>query len=93
MKRTSRSVSSKYDSQSGMKVSALEDRGVPGEEGAERQGPRGDGLDIALDQRPGYAARASPRDDGVGVGAFDRPPVLHRLAAYCRRQTAWRCGR
>ena len=64
----------------------LEDRSVLGEEGAERQGGCGDGLDVPLDELPGYAGGVSPSDDGVGVGAVDGPAVLHRLAAHGRRQ-------
>ncbi len=84
MKRTSRSSSSKYDSQTGAKVVALEDRSVLGEEGAERQGGGGDGLDVAPDEGAGYAVGVSPSDDGVGIGAVDGPAVLH-----CVPRGAW----
>ena len=52
MKRTSRSVSSKYDSQSGMRVSALKIAACLGRKALSAKVQRGDGLDIALDQRP-----------------------------------------
>ena len=85
MKRTSRS-SSKYASQTGVKESVLKVAAYFGEEGGQGQGGGGDGLDVALDERPGYAVGVSPSHDGVGVGAVDGPAVVHRLSAHRRRQ-------
>ena len=50
-------------------VVGLEDRSVLGEEGAQRQGARGDGLDIPLDERVGNAVRVPVGDEWVGVCA------------------------
>ena len=50
-------------------VVGLEDRSVLGEEGAQRQGARGDGLDIPRDEWVGNAARVPVGDEWVGVCA------------------------